>query len=60
MAKRPKDSPTAVGQKVILRGRGIVGEITKLDDGGWAWINWEDPKAGAKICHVNELVLQQP
>lgn len=56
MAKRPKDSPTDIGQRVILRGRGAVGEIYKIDEGGWVWVKWEDPKAGgAKICHVNEL-----
>jgi hypothetical protein len=59
MAKRPKDSPNHEGQRVILRGRGIVGTIDKLDEGGWCWVRWLDPNAkAAKICHVNELALQ--
>ena len=55
MAKRPKDSPTEEGQRVILRGRGHLGTITKIDDRDWVWVDWDEPKTGAKICHANEL-----
>lgn len=57
--KRPKDSPTESGQRVLLRGRGVFGTIRKIDEGGWVWVNWDEPKSGADICHVNELVLQK-
>lgn len=60
MAKRPKDSPTHEGQRVILRGRFAVGTIDKMNEDGWCWVRWHDPDAkAAKVCHVNELTLQQ-
>lgn len=59
MAKRPKDSPTEVGQRVILRGRGSLGSVERIDDGGWVWVTWDVPKSGPSICHVNELSLQK-
>lgn len=57
--RRPKDSPTQVGQRVMLRGRGVLGTIRKLDERGWVWVSWDEPKSGADICHVNELALQR-
>lgn len=57
--KRPKDSPRETGQRVLLRGRGELGTVVRIDEGGWVWINWDEPKGGPDICHVNELALQR-
>lgn len=56
MAKIPKDSPTAEGQRVVLRGRGAVGTVTRMDDAYWVWVDWDEgqPKA-PKICFITEL-----
>lgn len=55
MAKAPKDIPTADGQRVMLRGRGYLGTVTKID-GTWVWVKWDGPETGADIHHAYELV----
>lgn len=64
MTKIPKDAPTEVGQRVVLRGRGQFGTVSRIDDGGWVWVTWDqspyasNPKA-PKICFVTELAVQR-
>lgn len=56
--KKPKDSPTSEGQRVLLRGRGAIGTVEKIDEDGWVWVRWHDPKDKApKVCFVTELAL---
>lgn len=57
MAKRPKDSPTEAGQRVLWRGRNKFGTIDKISE-DWVWMKWDDPEDGPSICHANELALQ--
>lgn len=54
MARKPKDAPEKVGQRVMLKGRHVSGVVEFLRD-SWAWIKWDTPKAGPRICSVNEL-----
>jgi hypothetical protein len=56
MAKRPKDSPTEKGQRVIWRGRDKSGTIDKIDE-DWVWVIWDQPEDGPRICHVFELKI---
>lgn len=56
MAKRPLDAPTEVGQRVVWRGRDKIGTVDIIDD-TWAWMKWDNPEDGPRICHVNELAL---
>ena len=56
MAKKPKIT-LSVGQQVKLRGRPPFGTLSRVDDRGWAWVNWSSwcIIAGPKICHIDEL-----
>jgi hypothetical protein len=54
MAKKPRDAPEKVGQRVQLRGRHVHGTIEFLKE-DWAWIKWDTPKSGPRICSVYEL-----
>jgi hypothetical protein len=56
MAKTPKDSPTKIGDRIIMRGRpgkGVVASM--LCRPGWVETIWDDGAENPKICHVNEL-----
>jgi hypothetical protein len=63
MAKEPKNIPTECGQRVVLRGRGHVGSVIKIDE-KWIWVNWDESSVGndgrAKIHHAYELTVQSP
>jgi hypothetical protein len=56
--KVPKDSPTAIGERVVLRGRGASGVVSKIDEGGWVWVDWDEGVRAPKICFVSELAKQ--
>ena len=55
--KRPKDSPTKEGQRVIWRGRGALGTVQKMDERGWVWVAWDEGMNAPRVCHQNELAL---
>jgi len=65
--KLPKDSPTKVGQRVTLRGRGATGTVKKIwhplkgRDLIWVKVAWDQTGAGARICGPGELqLLKEP
>lgn len=58
MAKAPKGIPTTHDQRVMLRGRGHLGTVTKIDD-KWVWVRWDDQIGNdgrAEIHYAYELV----
>jgi hypothetical protein len=57
VAKRPKDSPTEKGQRVLWRGRAKAGVVKQID-GDWVWVSWDEPEDGPMICHAHELAAQ--
>jgi len=56
MAKTPKDVPTEVGDRIMMRGRpgkGVVASL--LARSGWMETVWDDGSDNPMICHQNEL-----
>ena len=54
--KTPKDSPTKVGDRIMMRGRPGKGAIfTLLARPGWVETVWDDGSDNPMICHINEL-----
>jgi uncharacterized protein YodC (DUF2158 family) len=47
-------NPPAVGDNVLLRGRGQEGILTGVTDGGWAYVDWYKGH-GPKIVSIDEL-----
>lgn len=56
MVKTPKDVPTEVGDRIMMRGRPGKGVVaTFLCRVGWVETLWDDGSENPKICHLNEL-----
>lgn len=45
----------AVGSDVKLRGRAPHGYLKRINDRGWAWVDWRSQPPGPVIRHVGEL-----
>ena len=55
-AKRPPVNLPTIGDRVRLRGRGVIGILRRvIQENNWSYVDWEAAAAGPVICHLFEL-----
>jgi hypothetical protein len=56
MAKPPRDIPTQIGARVMLRANAArTGVLTELSSMLWCRVKWDDGVPAPKIVHQYEL-----